>query len=152
TPAALESVRDLLDLHPAATGYCRLAVDDPRVNLTSSPVRDYQGRIAWKSYDFLTIDDVKRTEGPFPSWFGGWALTGMRRELWLRYPFEVNAGTQCQSDAQTAIRMARDGRFFASHRDAYIEHLKDDPNHSLKQDWLVGVEAPRVSFFPGGVA
>jgi len=140
--AAFDAVRELLGRHEAATGYCRLAVGDERVNLTRRPVTATGGRISWSSYDFFRFDEVQRTEGEFTSWFGGWALTGLRRRLWLDYPFRVNPGTKCQSDAETAIRLAAAGLAFVSHRDAYVEHLKRDRNRSLDDAWLVGVEPP----------
>lgn len=151
TPQALACVRELLTRHAAATGYCRISEADARVNLTRSPLRPIEQpgggtRIGWASYSFYTLDDVQRITYEFPSWFGGWALTGLRRELWLAYPFEVHSHSNCQTDAQTALRMARDGRFFISHRDAYVEHLKRDPNNSLLDGWLVGVEPPAARF------
>lgn len=143
-PEAFRCVQGLLDRHDAATGYCRLAADDPRVNLTRKPLRAPGGRVGWKSYDFFTLDELQRTEGEVTSHFGGWALTGMRRELWLRFPFEVNRHSRCQTDAQTALRMAAAGLSFVTHRDSYIEHLKRDPNQTLDDGWLVGHERPCI--------
>jgi len=139
--SALDCVREMLQRHEAATGYCHLAAGDERVNLTRSPVRMANGNHAtWTDYDFLTIDEVRRHRGEFASGFGGWALSGMRRRLWLRYPMRVNGSTKAQSDHDTSLRMGRDGLEWWTHPAAYIHHLKEDANVSLQRDWIVDRE------------
>jgi acetyltransferase-like isoleucine patch superfamily enzyme/glycosyltransferase involved in cell wall biosynthesis len=145
TREAFDCVIRLLAARPAATGYCRLAAGTPQVNITRAPVRCANGSCAtWDDYDFFDYDDVQQFPHEFVSWFGGWALTGMRRDLWLQYPFEVNPSLGSQSDYQTARRMGADGRGFYCHRDAYITHLKEDRNHDFRSHWLVGNVEPSV--------
>ena len=144
-PQSLVCVREMLRRHPAVTGYCRLAANSDQSNLTKTPMRYRNGSHAcWEDYAFYSLDEVQRSCGEFTSWLGGWSLTGMRRELWLTYPFEVNSHTQRQSDAQTALRMNADGRAFFTHSDAYIEHLKPDPEQACVEGWLVGNTPPIV--------
>jgi acetyltransferase-like isoleucine patch superfamily enzyme len=144
-PNALAIVRTLLKTHPTATGYCRIASDSEFVNVTKSPVTLKNGAVpVWDDYDFYTMDEVKKFAGEFVVWFGGWALTGMRRELWLQYPFSVNPRTGQQSDFETAHRMGLDGRCFYSHAGTFIDHLKQKKDVSFQSHWLVGNETPSM--------
>jgi acetyltransferase-like isoleucine patch superfamily enzyme len=142
---ALEAVQALLRECVAATGYCKLAADDNRVNLTRAPMQVQGDRPpVWRDYDFYTLAEVQKAKGICVSWFGGWALTGMRRKLWLRYPFRVNASTGAQTDFELANRMARDGRCFRFAPGALIEHLKPGINGVYRKGWLVGKEPATI--------
>jgi acetyltransferase-like isoleucine patch superfamily enzyme len=144
---ALAIVRNLLKTHPTSTGYCRIALNSEFANVTKSPVTLKDGIAAtWDDYEFYTMAEIQRFSGEFVTWFGGWALTGMRRELWLQYPFCVNPKTRQQSDFETAHRLGRDGRCFYSHPDACIEHLRPSKAGSLRSHWLVGNESPSMKW------
>lgn len=144
-PAALERVQALLVTHPAATGYCRLALNSESVNLTKTPVRLLNGSFAtWSDYDFYSLAEVEGRDREFVSWFGGWSLTGMRRDLWLRVPFQVNAKTRQQSDFEAAYRLGQLGQCFYSHPQAFIEHLKPTPEMTCRANWLVDHEPPSI--------
>ncbi|MDA0832759.1 MAG: acyltransferase [Planctomycetota bacterium] len=147
TPEALAKVRELLRLFPAATGYCRVDSRSPQVNLTRRPVTLTNHKFPeWADYDFFHFDDVQKIADPFLSWFGGWSLTGLRRELWLEFPFYVNAVTKAQTDFETAYRLAHAGIPFITHRDTYIEHLKRNSRDMRKEHWLIGKQQPSVDW------
>lgn len=147
SPKAFACVTALLQEHPAATGYCRLAADSPLVNVTRRPLELRNGQYAeWADYDFYNLTEVQALPGEFVSWLGGWALTGMRRDLWLKYPFRVNSHTKQQTDFETSWRMGQNGEYFYSHRDAYIEHLKQSTERVYQENWLVGKIQPEMSF------
>lgn len=144
TPQALDVVVSLLDRHEIATGYCRLSQDSPYVNLTRGPLRLQNGKYPlMEDYDFYHGEEVRRLQDPVcVTWFGGWALTGMRRHLWLQYPFRVNPTTGMQSDFEVFRQLARP---VIAHRDAYIEHIKPTLAGFLGTEFLVGKVPPRVT-------
>ena len=95
-------------------------------------------------YDFYHIDEIRQFQSPvFLSWFGGWALTGMRRALWLEFPFRVNRYSAMQSDFEASYNLHRP---FVTHSDAYIEHLKPHVMGFLAEGFLVGQVAPEIIY------
>lgn len=144
---AFACVIGLLQEHPAATGYCRLAADSTFVNLARRPLELRNGTYAeWADYDFYALTEVQSLTDEFVSWLGGWALTGMTRDLWLTYPYRVNSHTKQQTDFETSWRLGQNGVSFYSHRDAYIEHLKPSTEIICQENWLVGKVRPEISF------
>jgi len=142
---AFALVVELLRDHEAATGYCRLSQDSPLVNVVRSPLQLRDGAVpTLDDYDFYRLSEVRRLDRPvFPTWFGGWALTGLRRQLWLDFPFAVNRVTGMQSDFETFFRL---NRAIVAHRDAYVEHLKPHVDGPCTANRIVGRVPPRIVF------
>ena len=142
---AFDTVMDLLRTYDGATGYCRLAVDSPWVNVTRAPFRLPDGQMpVIGDYDFYHIEEVRQFAHPqFLTWFGGWALTGLRRDLWREVPFRVNPSSGMQSDYETFARFRRP---IVCHRDAHIEHLKPHVSGSFTQNVLVGRVPPKIIY------
>jgi len=142
---SLEIVTDLLRTHEGATGYCHLSQDSPYVNVTRAPLRLSNGQVPIiDDYDFYHQDEVRQFAEPeFKTWFGGWALTGLRRELWLEFPFAVNQYTGMQTDFESFIRLKRP---IVCHRDAYIDHQKPQLMGMCTENVLVGHAPPRVIY------
>lgn len=145
TVRAFEVVVDLLRTHDGATGYCRLSQDSPWLNVTRGPLRLSNGQIpVLGDYDFYHLDEVAQFAVPeFRTWFGGWALTGLRRDLWLEFPFRVNQYTGMQSDFESFIRLQRP---IACHRDAFIDHQKPHVTGICDENVLVGQAPPRIIY------
>ncbi len=150
--ASLAKVRELLKCFPAVTGYCRMDSRSPQVNLTRTPVTMKNKKYPeWSDYDFYRFDEVQQFSEPFLSWFGGWSLTGLRRELWIDVPFRVNPTTLAQTDFESAYRLAKLGIPFMTHRDAVIEHLKRNSRDLRKEHWLIGKQPPSIEWERNGV-
>jgi hypothetical protein len=145
---AWDLVAEMLESSPGATGYCRLAQESPWVNVVRAPLRMPNGHFpVLDDYDFYHRDEVQRFPDPlFVTWFGGWALTALRRELWLEFPFRVNASSGGQSDFETFFRL---GQPILCHRDTEIEHLKERVAGVHSENVLVGREAPSIRFDKG---
>ena len=125
---SLYSVQELLTRHYAATAYCNCWENSDVMNVCKTPLTRNNGIWGnWDDYDFFRKKEI--AEGPevFKSWFGGWTLTGMKREIWLKYPFRVNQTTYMQSDYECAVRMSQDGLYFLCHKDSETLHLKKAP-------------------------
>ena len=121
-----------------------------------------------KSYDFwkyriqaldlsesLMVFDEVQNKGDefFETYFAGWSFTGMKKEVWLKYPFQCSWNGN-GTDAQFAIRYfeANDTNNIYSHKESYFLHLKEeetDDNQYLNRNWLVGEEEPLVHFGEG---
>ena len=121
-----------------------------------------------KSYDFwkyriqaldlsesLMVFDEVQNKGDefFETYFAGWSFTGMKKEVWLKYPFQCSWNGN-GTDAQFAIRYfeANDTNNIYSHKESYFLHLKEeetDDNQYLNRNWLVGEEEPLVHFGDG---
>jgi hypothetical protein len=126
TPEALAEVREQLAYYPVVTGYCRYSYYDPEVNLCLTPEGLDGG-------EEITVDLVKTLPRLFRTYLVGWTLTGMRRDLWLRFPFracdgrfamidgrEVDIGFS--SDMNLSRRLRDAGVTIMAARDAYCEH------------------------------
>lgn len=142
---ALLVVEELLEQHEVATGYCEISLDSPYVNVVRTPLRLEHGAVPVMSdYDFYHGEEIRRLETPtFVTWFGGWALTGIRRTIWLNHPFRVNKVSWAQSDFEWFYRFQRP---LISHRDAYIKHLKPTAAGFLQSRFVIGKVPPRVIF------
>lgn len=125
-PHALEALRRTLDEgHPVVTGYCNLASDDFRTNLTRAPLLP---RISKESYDLLTVAEVMESPSPLvPTYYTGFCLTGMPLDLWRRYPYvtEKLGADGCAADYSLSRRLTDDGVPIVAHRDAFVWHVKE---------------------------
>lgn len=148
TQPALDAVQQLLhDGHPIVTGYCNLdTTGDTRVNLTRSPLTEPR---TMRSYDFYTQAQVdEHPDDPVPTHFAGFALTGMSRTMWQRYPFKAYGNPGCSSDFHLSMRLAADGWIpIVAPKAGRIHHVKDLVN-TLDRDprklSLVGKVTPDV--------
>lgn len=141
--AALDLVRELAPDHPVVTGYCPLAIDDPRVMLTRKPLGPQSVPDA---YSFYTLADLVAAPDVVPTWFAGFALTGMSAAMWAKYPFAVESGDYA-ADFNLCKRLEADGVPIVAHRGAYVEHLKDHwlyPRHEGVKRLLCGVEPASI--------
>ena len=141
-PQALEAVRTVRDLgHPVVTGYSQRSHTDWRVNLTRQPLMAGSPGIA--AYDFRTFAEiVSWPDRSVPTWFAGFSLTGMSREMWLRFPFETFGDPGWASDfslsqrlglAGVPIMAAREGfAYHWRHNDLYGEDPRDEQTDFTK--------------------
>lgn len=127
TQAALDAVLELLEAgHPAATGWCKLHTTSEDANLCDAPLI---GDLPTKdAYPFFTVRDVlEHPDAAIPTHFMGFALTGMTRELWKRFPYgaytEIRR-TGYSSDFHLCVRLRDAGVPMVAARDGYVEHLK----------------------------
>lgn len=146
--AAVDAVVALLDDdHPAATGWCRLAKGDPRANLTTSPIRGDRPSVA--GYDWWLAADVDAyPQEVVPTGFMGMALTGMSRDMWLRYPqdgYRTSTGHAFSSDFHLSRRLRDDGIPMVAARSGYIDHVKEVWNRRdrLAENRLLVGQIPR---------
>lgn len=129
TQPALNAVQAALAAgHPVVTGYCNLDTSgDDRVNITRSPLTEPR---TMASYDFYTQAQVDKYTTPLvPTHFAGFALTGMSRELWQRYPFRAYGDPGCSSDFHLSRRLADARVPIVAPKAARVHHVKDVVNH-----------------------
>jgi GT2 family glycosyltransferase len=125
SPGALAALLEQAERHEVVTGFTRLDSTHPLVNITTRPLLGDEPVPG--AYDFYTYADVMAHEGPtLPTGFVGFALTGMRRELWERFPFRSrgSGSTACCSDFDLSVRLRDAGIPMVAVRDAYVEHVK----------------------------
>jgi hypothetical protein len=145
--------REALDLVLQAnelvvTGYCNLDEDEYAdiVNLTQNVLPPPPSRAS--SYQFLTRTQVEQHPHPtIPTTFAGLALTAMRRDLWTRYPLQVEPSTGGQMDYDLSYRLAQDRIPLVAAVGAYVHHVKERWCHMDRNQHkrlLVGERTPRV--------
>lgn len=125
TPGALASVLEQADAHPVVTGFTRLDATHPLVNITTRPLIGDEPVPG--AYDFYAYADVMAHDGPtLPTGFVGFALTGMSRELWQRFPFQARGvgSTACCSDFDLSVRLRDAGIPMVAVTGGYVEHVK----------------------------
>lgn len=151
-PHALKLLRGLMDDgHPVVTGYCNLAADDFRANLTYTPLRI---PISTRSYDLYTIAQVMESQTiTVPTFYTGFCLTGMSTELWRKYPYmvETEGADHMAADFNLSRRLEADGVPIVAHREAFIWHVKERWSENDQEDrkkLLIGVEPPAIWMEP----
>lgn len=148
TQAALDAVLQALEAgHPAATGWCKLHTRSQDANLCRRPlIGDTPNRNAYPFYKARQVRSDPRAI--IPTHFMGFALTGMTRELWERFPYgaftEIRE-TGYASDFHLCIRLRDAGIPMVAARAGYVEHLKEitrakPASHRL----LIGEMKPEV--------
>lgn len=105
------------------TGYCNLDDASDLVNLTSSPlpILDYP---SYADYGFAARDAVTAETGLFRSYFAGFSLTFMSRDMWLTYGFDPKGDPGFQSDYRLSLKLQADGVPVWAPVGAYMRHLK----------------------------
>lgn len=151
TQDALDAVLGLLEAgHPVATGFCNLDEGEYAhvVNITRKPLGGDMPRP--DVYVTYTLDEVMtHPTDPVPTWFAGFALTGMSRELWQRYPFKVlheATGGSC-SDFALSWRLQRDGVPIVAPKAGFVRHVKErwnEPDTRPEKRLLVGEVDPVI--------
>lgn len=125
-PHALDAVRQLLDDgHPVATGYSNLAANDFRVNLCWQQLPP-QPDTALKLVELAEV--MEYPEPVVPTTLCGYTITGMSRDMWLKYPFMI--WWLGQSDFHFSKRLEGDGVPMVAAREAFVWHVKERWNLS----------------------
>lgn len=128
TPKALASVTELLQIRPAVTGYYRSSDQEPRINLPRSSELTSGGPKAGSDSTRWPWDEVQAFHGEFAAGFGGWSLVGMRRNLWLQYPFRWGTSSDTRCGSPVIYHEGCLQREFNAHTDAVLCHHADtDP-------------------------
>lgn len=139
---------------PVVTGYCNLDEKSPLVNLTSRPFA-IKDRPVWSDYAWMGRAEVEAYPGDYiTTHFAGLALTGMSREMWLRYPFAVITKPDDPrgygSDWYLCRRLQDDGVSIVAPVGAFMEHLKEDSMTQAVTDrerrLLIGKLPPEVQW------
>ena len=89
-----------------------------------------------------TMARYKMREEPLRTAYANFALTGMKREMWLKYPVMTHPRGN-SSDHQLSYRLQSGGIEVWTHPDAFITHLRRGWTPLLKQ-WLVGNQTPEI--------
>lgn len=127
---AVDAVMDLLHDHPIVTGWCNMDSTDARCGVIRTPLTTAVPTM--ESYDFIHWSEIALYPEPArQTWFAGMCLTGMSRDMWLKYPFQVYGDPQgpgsC-SDYHLCWRLQRDGVPIVAARDGGVFHVKETWN------------------------
>lgn len=143
TQEVVDIVEKNLETYKVFTGYCNMTIKSKLVNLTDEPITLINNKYPIsQDYKFITFKDVeKKNTDIFKTYLAGFALTGMRRDLWLKYPFKVylmnsNDKKGVSSDHNLSIRLNSDNIPIYTHKNAFVKHLKGSPITYNK--WLLG--------------
>jgi GT2 family glycosyltransferase len=117
------------------TGYCNMDDTTDDVNLSSEPLV-VKPRATYDCYTFPKKSDVDNHSGLYRSWFTGFAMTFMSRDMWLKYPFDCIDTPGYQSDYRLSVRLQQDGVPIWAVPGAFMQH------------WRGGDESTR--HLPGG--
>jgi hypothetical protein len=77
-------------------------------------------------YDFPARSEVDNHKGLYKSFFAGFAMTFMSRDMWLRYPFDCIGDPGYQSDYRLSCRLQNDGVDIWGVPGAFMPHLRLD--------------------------
>lgn len=158
TQAALDAVMALLDDdHPAATGWCRMAVGAEHVNLCDQPL---SADVPWGKpfpYHLMFREAVRSYPDEIvPTHFMGMSLTGMTREMWQRFPYGCFTDRRPHgqsSDFHLSMRLRDAGVPMVAARSGEVQHLKEMKMQGtfygpVRHPWLVGEVEPSLSVDP----
>jgi hypothetical protein len=136
---AVDAVLDLMDSHPVANGYANLDVRDMRVTINKAPIGEIS---VAHDYDFWTLGEALASPEPqMETSVLCFALTGMSRDMWIRFPFQTELGSDFGlskrlTEAEIPMMVAREG---------FIWHTKETwnyPDEAPSRRLLVDVEPP----------
>jgi len=92
---------------------------------------------------WVTIETMNaQVKKPLRTAYANFALTGMKKEMWLKYPVKTHPCGRA-SDHQLSWRLQSDGIEVWTHPDAFITHLRRGWG-PLRKRWLVGNEKPQI--------
>jgi len=120
------SLRLILDaFEPSAvyTGYCNMDEDREEVNLSRKPLIVQPVAVA-DCYDFPTRAEVDSHDGLYRSFFTGFAMTFMSKDMWLKYPFDCIGDPGYQSDYLLSCRLQSDDVDVWAIPGAFMPHLR----------------------------
>jgi hypothetical protein len=120
---ALDLVLSAFEPSAVFTGYCNMDEDKEEVNLSRKPliVKD---QASMDCYDFPLRSEVDEHDGLYPSFFTGFAMTFMSREMWFKYPFDCVGDPGYQSDYRLSCRLQEDGVKIWAPPGAFMPHLR----------------------------
>lgn len=121
--SSLDLVLDAFEPSSVYTGYCNMDELDGNVNLSSEPLV-IQNQASADCYTFPSREDVEKNGGLFRSYFTGFALTFMSKDMWLQYPFECVGDPGYQSDYRLSVRLQQDGVPIWAPAGSFMEHLR----------------------------
>ena len=127
-PHALAAVIDVWERgYDVVTGYSQRSHTDWTVNLTEAPIQTLTpGKGA---YRFREYADVAAWPDPIvPTWFAGFSITGMPRDLWERFPFGcfhdgINDPGHA-SDFHLSLRLQEAGIPIGAAREGFAYHWR----------------------------
>jgi hypothetical protein len=123
TQAALDSILDAFEPSSVYTGYCNMDDTTEDVNLSSAPLI-VQDQASYDCYTFPPKSEVENGDALYRSWFTGFAMTFMSREMWLRFPFDCVGDPGYQSDYRLSVRLQEAGVPIFAPRDAFMYHWR----------------------------
>lgn len=143
---AVDAVYERLeDGHGVVTGWCNLDGASPLCSVVDRPlVGEVPSRA---SYSFMHWSRVVMGDPLQRTWFAGMCLTGMSREMWARYPFDVFPMGDLggfASDYRLCWRLQEDGVPIMAVRDAGVLHVREQ--------WDIPDRDPRKKLYLGGRA
>jgi hypothetical protein len=152
TQRALDLVRNTLQNYVAASGWSLVSPGSRLTNVSLKPLRGTTPGPF--SIDYATVDAVMRQQPVFRAYFAGFSLTGLRKFLWERYPYQPYdwVGRPYRKDVPKEIarywasdynecKRLQEGRVeLMVHREAYVEHL------GSIEYLIVGKEEPKVVY------
>jgi len=163
TQPPLDIVRKGLERHPIFTGYCNMSPTIYRGTVRFRPIHGNQAFYvvthmlrqlypltqAMRFNSFAQLSAILAKRGEFRTYFMGNVYTGMRRDLWLRFPFRVyhppwnkSPTYGFGSDMELSMRLIKAGIPMMCHSDAFVYHLASGANN------IVGKVKPEVIFDP----
>ncbi len=160
-PEAMRIIVDFPVEYPVVSGYCNMFVGSEHVGLCSKPLTMVNGICPQESdYELMTQEEVDNMPTDiFETYFLGYSLTRLSRELWIKYPFKkyiIRSGRNftgnlkgVSSDHHISMRLIQAGIKMYTHKQAFVYHLKPAQANSrhgstLRTNWLVGKETPSV--------
>lgn len=121
--SSLQLILDAFEPSAVYTGYCNTDEDRQEVNLSRKPLI-VQSSATADCYDFPTRGEVDEHEVLYKSFFTGFAMTFMSRDMWLKYPFDCIGDPGYQSDYLLSCRLQNDGVDVWAVPGAFMPHLR----------------------------
>jgi hypothetical protein len=163
TQPPLDVVLKGLENHQVYTGYCNMSPTIYRGTVRFKPIHGtqtfyvathmfrqlYPLTQAMRFNSFAQLKDIVAKNGEFRTYFMGNVYTGMRRELWLKFPFRVYHPPWDKapmhgfgSDMELSMRLIKAGIPMYCHSNAFVYHLASGANN------IVGKVKKEVIFEP----
>jgi|TARA_Y100000296_G_C5168514_1_gene256030 hypothetical protein len=93
--------------------------------------------------EWVTMDQMRKLPPePIRTSYANFALTGMTKEMWERFPVACWPNSK-SSDHHLSLRLQGAGKKVWTHPDAFIRHLRRGWS-SLSDHWLVGNVSPEI--------
>jgi tetrahydromethanopterin S-methyltransferase subunit B len=122
---ALNLILESFEPSSVYTGYCNMDEDKEEVNLSRKPLI-VKSLASYDCYDFPPRSEVDNYEGLYKSYFTGFAMTFMSKDMWLKYPFDCIGEPGYQSDYRLSCRLQEDGVNIWATPGAFMKHLRLD--------------------------